>query len=65
MVEAARRITGKPIPTHVTDRRPGDPAKLVASSSTAKKVLGWQPRSSLLDTLVESTWKVYARHFGL
>ncbi len=64
MVDTARHITGRPIPAEVTARRAGDPAKLVASSGTAKKVLGWQPRSSLLDTLVDSTWKVYARHFG-
>ena len=36
IVNAARRITGKPIPVVITDRRKGDPARLVASSAKAR-----------------------------
>jgi len=61
IVNAARRITGKPIPAVITDRRMGDPAKLVASSATAKAVLGWQARYSDLDTLIRTTWEAYRR----
>ncbi|MBP5447961.1 MAG: UDP-glucose 4-epimerase GalE, partial [Treponema sp.] len=42
MVEAARRITGKPIPADYVERRPGDPASLVASAKYAADVLGWK-----------------------
>src|SRR5690606_25491726 len=35
MIEAAREVTGHPIPMVVTDRRPGDPAILVASNEKA------------------------------
>ena len=59
MVEAARRITGKPIPSEDQPRRPGDPARLVASSSLAHKELGWTAKHSDVDTLISSTWKVY------
>lgn len=59
MVDTARRITGHPIPAKVVARRPGDPAKLVASSSTAKKVLGWDATRSGAETLIESMWRVY------
>jgi UDP-glucose 4-epimerase len=61
MLEAARRITGKPIPGETTGRRPGDPACLVASSAYARETLGWRPQYSDIDTLVSSTWQAY-RH---
>lgn len=59
IVDAARRITGKEIPAEYVDRRPGDPAKLVASSAKALKELGWKARYSSLDSIIESTWRVY------
>ncbi|MDR2588657.1 MAG: UDP-glucose 4-epimerase GalE [Spirochaetales bacterium] len=59
MLEAARRITGKPIPAEITARRPGDPASLVASSGKAKETLHWKPRYSSKDTLIASTWNLY------
>ena len=59
MLEASRRITGCPIPARVVDRRPGDPPTLVATSAMARELLGWEPKFSDLDTLVESTWNVY------
>lgn len=62
ILEAARRITGREIPGEIVDRRPGDPAKLVASAAEAKKLLDWKPRYSDADTLVETSWKVYRAH---
>lgn len=59
MLGASRRITGQPIPARVVERRPGDPPVLVATSAKAHELLGWQPKHSELDTLVESTWNVY------
>jgi UDP-glucose 4-epimerase len=61
IVEAARRITGRPIPAEKVARRPGDPARLVASSALAKRLLGWEARESDADTLIGSTWSAYAR----
>ena len=61
MVEAARRITGKPIPAVTVDRRAGDPAALVASSARAKETLGWTARYSDVDTLIASTWTAYKK----
>ena len=59
IVEASRRITGKPIPAEIVARRPGDPAKLVASSKMAYDLLGWKAHYSDLDTIISSTWNVY------
>jgi UDP-glucose 4-epimerase len=59
IIEAARRISGKPIPARITDRRSGDPAKLTASSKLAHEALGWTAYHSDVDTLIRSTWEVY------
>ena len=61
MVEAARRITGKPIPADYAERRPGDPASLVASAKYAAQVLGWKAQHSDVDTLLETTYKAYQK----
>lgn len=59
IIDAARRITGKAIPSEDVERRPGDPACLYATSKRAKELLGWEPKYSDVDTLVKTTWEVY------
>ena len=62
VVDAARRVTGHPIPVVVGPRRPGDPAQLVAESEKARTVLGWQPRHAGLDEIVGSAWRWHHTH---
>ena len=57
VIETARRVTGKEIPTHVGPRRAGDPATLVASSDRIKSELGWQPQFQDLGLIIESAWR--------
>jgi UDP-glucose 4-epimerase len=38
-------------------RRPGDPARLVASSEKAKAELGWKPQISEIDRILASAWE--------
>lgn len=64
MLEATRRITGKEIKAEYVGRRAGDPAQLTASSELAKKVLGWEPKYSDVDTLIGSTWKAYQKYYA-
>ncbi len=59
MLEAARKITGKEIPTKYVERRAGDPACLYATSAFAREKLNWKAECSDVDTLVSSTWNVY------
>ena len=63
MLETARRITQKAIPSQIQDRRPGDPTSLIASSSLARELLGWKAEFSSVENLIESTWNVYRYHF--
>ena len=62
MLDTARKITGKEIPAVFADRRPGDPANLVATSKLAREKLGWTPTHSDVTTLLESTWKAYLKN---
>jgi len=59
MLDAARRISGREIPARIVARRSGDPAELVASSAKAKRLLGWEPRHSDIDTIMSTTWNTY------
>lgn len=62
IVEATRRITGRPVAAEVVARRPGDPARLIAASGSARTLLGWNATDSDLDTLVETSWRAYQAH---
>jgi len=61
ILEAARRITGRPIPSSITGRRSGDPAALTASSKLARELLGWKADHSGIDAIIKSTWEVYKK----
>jgi len=56
VIEAAREVTGHPIPSVETERREGDPAILIASNEKAKKELGWQPEIGLKE-IISSAWE--------
>ncbi len=62
VIETARKVTGHPIPATETPRRAGDPARLVASSEKAKKILGWNPIHDSLEEIIESAWKWHKNH---
>jgi len=62
VVETARRATGHPIPAKEVDRRPGDPAQLIASSKKAMDVLGWDPTHDSLEEIISSAWKWHKNH---
>jgi UDP-glucose 4-epimerase len=57
VIESTGRVTGRPIPTDIVPRRPGDPAVLIASSEKIGRELGWKPQHTTLDTIIESAWK--------
>jgi UDP-glucose 4-epimerase len=64
IVEAARRITGKPVPATVVGRRAGDPATLTAASGLAHELLDWTAEYSDLDTLLKTSWNAYQKKYA-
>ncbi len=62
VVEAARRVTGRPVPARAETRRVGDPPVLVASSRRARRELGWQPAHSSLERMLTDAWEWRVAH---
>jgi len=62
VVEAARHVTGRPVPTRDAARRPGDPETLVASADRARRELSWAPRHAEMESIVESAWRFLQAH---
>ncbi len=62
VVEAARRVTGHPIPESVIPRRAGDPAMLVADPGRSNQTLGWQATESSLDHILATAWTWHSNH---
>jgi UDP-glucose-4-epimerase GalE len=56
VVDRVKKITGKDLPIAIKTRRLGDPPKLVANAGKAKAKLGWSPRHSSLEEIVETAW---------
>ena len=57
VIKTCEKITGKEIPYTVREKRPGDPATLVACDSLAKEVLGWTPRYPNIEDIIESAYE--------
>ncbi len=62
VIEAARKITGGPIPAALRPRRGGDPARLVARCRQIQSELGWQPHFADLEAIIGSAWDWQQRH---
>ena len=61
VIEAARRVTSKPIEVREEPRRPGDPPALVASSERIREELGWVPEKGL-DDMIADAWAWHQAH---
>jgi UDP-glucose 4-epimerase len=62
VVEMARQVTKRWISTEAAPRRAGDPPILIASPDKIMRDLGWNPRHSELDTIIESAWRWRLAH---
>src|SRR5208283_2150693 len=62
VVDTARKVTGVKIPARIVDRRPGDPAVLVAASDKIRRELGWKPNYPGLEEIIGSAWAWHSAH---
>lgn len=62
IIEVARKVTGHLIPVKLSERRPGDPSVLIASSEKAHKLLNWKPQKNSVETIIGDAWKWHNAH---
>jgi UDP-glucose 4-epimerase len=62
VIETARQVTGHLIPVQELPRRPGDSARLVASSEKIRGELGWKPAHDNLREMISSAWDWHKSH---
>lgn len=62
VIQTCEHVTGGKIKAVEKPRRPGDPARLVAAATKAKKDLGWNPRFPRLEDIVRTAWKWHQAH---
>jgi UDP-glucose 4-epimerase len=62
VIEAARVVSGHPIPTVEQPRRSGDSARLVASSNRIREELGWKPAHDNIQDILSSAWSWHKSH---
>ncbi|MFM9584463.1 UDP-galactose 4-epimerase [Streptomyces sp. cf124] len=60
MIDRINALTGHDLPPVVVDRRPGDPARVVASADRIAAELGWKARYGVED-MISSAWAGWTR----
>jgi UDP-glucose 4-epimerase len=62
VISTCEKICRRPIRVVEEPRRPGDPARLIASSERIHRELGWAPRFQSIESIIESAWDWHLRH---
>lgn len=56
VIDTVQKVIGQAVPVEAASRRPGDPARLIASPDRAKAELGWKIQYSQLDVIIQNAW---------
>ena len=62
VIETARSVTGREIKAVAGERRPGDPATLIAEAEKIRADLGWDPQYPELEDIISTAWEWHCRH---
>ena len=62
ILDAARKVSGMDLPVIHSDRRPGDPAVVLASAEKAERLLEWSPAFSDVETILKTMLAAYRSH---
>jgi UDP-glucose-4-epimerase GalE len=54
VIKAVEKVSGLTVPATMGPRRPGDPPRLVASAAKVRAELGWSPKYSDLETIIDT-----------
>jgi UDP-glucose 4-epimerase len=61
VIRTVEAVTGQKVVCQARSRRQGDVPALLASKEKAEQILGWKPRYSSLEEIVETAWKWHSR----
>src|SRR3989344_6022856 len=56
LIAAAEKIVGKKLNYKIAARRPGDPSRLIANASKANQELGWQPKYTQIEDMIQTCY---------
>jgi len=56
IIASVEKVVDQKIPTKLTSRREGDPAKLIGSFQKAKEILGWEPYYKTIEDIIATAW---------
>ena len=62
IIDAAEKVSGRRLRREIKPRRTGDPARLVADSTKARKILGWKPAYEKVEDIIATAWNWHSRH---
>jgi UDP-glucose-4-epimerase GalE len=64
VIAMVEKVSGRKVPVREVGRRAGDPACLIADATKSAGQMGWRPRHSTLEEIVETAWnwKVRSSH---
>ena len=62
ILDAAKKVSGMDLPVILSDRRPGDPAVVLASAEKAERLLEWSPAFSDVETILKTMLTAYRSH---
>ncbi|MDD2541394.1 MAG: UDP-glucose 4-epimerase GalE [Desulfuromonadaceae bacterium] len=57
VLDVVKKVSGAEFSVLEAERRPGDPASLVASADKIRSLTGWKPRFNNLETIVADAWR--------
>lgn len=56
VIQTVEKITGRPVKTRLSPRRPGEAGMLIADASLIRERLSWKPRFTALEDIVQHAW---------
>jgi UDP-glucose 4-epimerase len=62
IIDTTSKVIGIPVPHEMGPRRPGDPAKLIASSNQVRDDWGWEPKHPQVEEIIGHAWNWHRKH---
>jgi len=63
IIDTVSQVTNTQIKVIDGERRPGDPATLVAGSEKAENILKWKPQFNGIEDIISTAWQWHLKHF--